>query len=493
MAELSAIQNRPLRVLISDWAWLRRDDLPPGAEVTLSRILTVYPKSQRGTPKPIHQWITKPDWFGVPREWYFWTLSAPHHQVRYALSPGNHWPDEATFAATLYPDQAACIREVTSRVVAPSANPQAIRPLGCVIKAPTASGKTALSIALLSNIRRCAVILVHKKFLFYQWLERIAQFAPHARVGVIMGSRRTYQNCDIIVAMMQTVAAWKHLPEDLISQVGVTVVDETHRASCPVLGQAVTRFRPSFRFGLTATPERKDKTECVYYNHIGPIQAEIKKLRLTPKIKLLATNFLAPRKAQEHEIQEAITHDAARSRLIAAEATRALTKDRNIIILSKRLEHLQNLAAALSVEWRAHTARINHPLPAWVVEAESVAEALDVLNPCPKIMYCVGGTPQAEVEEATLTARVILATAQYVEEAFDAPRLDTLFLAMPMVSVQQAVGRILRTHPTKKDPIVVDVVDPLVPSALRQFRKRQKVYAKIGAVYCDPTHALTPQ
>jgi superfamily II DNA or RNA helicase len=44
-------------------------------------------------------------------------------------------------------------------------------------------------------------------------------------------------------------------------------------------------------------------------------------------------------------------------------------------------------------------------------------------------------------------------------EGLDIPRLDTLLLATPRSNVEQSVGRILRAHPAKAQPRVLDVVD----------------------------------
>ena len=44
-------------------------------------------------------------------------------------------------------------------------------------------------------------------------------------------------------------------------------------------------------------------------------------------------------------------------------------------------------------------------------------------------------------------------------EGLDIPRIDTLMFASPMSDILQAVGRILRVHPEKCTPLVIDIVD----------------------------------
>ena len=57
---------------------------------------------------------------------------------------------------------------------------------------------------------------------------------------------------------------------------------------------------------------------------------------------------------------------------------------------------------------------------------------------------------------------IIIATGKYVGEGFDYPRLDTLFLALPIAwkgKVAQYAGRLHRNYPGKSDVQIYDYVD----------------------------------
>jgi superfamily II DNA or RNA helicase len=80
-------------------------------------------------------------------------------------------------------------------------------------------------------------------------------------------------------------------------------------------------------------------------------------------------------------------------------------------------------------------------------------------------------------------SRILLATGSYIGEGFDDPRLDTLFLAMPISwhgTLQQYVGRLHRIQHGKKVVRVFDYVDALVPMLARMFEKRLRGYRAIG-------------
>ena len=69
-------------------------------------------------------------------------------------------------------------------------------------------------------------------------------------------------------------------------------------------------------------------------------------------------------------------------------------------------------------------------------------------------------------------ALVILATGKYLGEGFDLPKLDTLFLALPISwkgTLAQYAGRIHRQLDGKDEVIIYDYVDAGLPMLQRMF------------------------
>lgn len=84
---------------------------------------------------------------------------------------------------------------------------------------------------------------------------------------------------------------------------------------------------------------------------------------------------------------------------------------------------------------------------------------------------------------ADFQERLILATGRYLGEGFDDPRLDTLFLTMPISwkgTLAQYIGRLHRQHAGKTEVLVVDYVDELVPVLARMATKRRLGYRALG-------------
>ena len=56
------------------------------------------------------------------------------------------------------------------------------------------------------KIKKKAIIFVQKTFLKNQWIERIQQFLPTARVGTIQGPIIDIEDKDIVIAMIQSIS-----------------------------------------------------------------------------------------------------------------------------------------------------------------------------------------------------------------------------------------------------------------------------------------------
>jgi superfamily II DNA or RNA helicase len=118
---------------------------------------------------------------------------------------------------------------------------------------------------------------------------------------------------------------------------------------------------------------------------------------------------------------------------------------------------------------------------------------------CDKVVMLKGGMPEKErarlMQELVVedTPRIVVATGSYIGEGFDDPRLDTLFLAMPISwrgTLQQYVGRLHRLYDSKKIVEVYDYVDASIPMLARMFERRLQGYKALGYSISEPNVAL---
>jgi hypothetical protein len=117
----------------------------------------------------------------------------------------------------------------------------------------------------------------------------------------------------------------------------------------------------------------------------------------------------------------------------------------------------------------------------------------------PDVITLTGGRGVKETREvlASITnvpadkQLALIATGKYIGEGFDEPRLDTLFLAMPISwkgTLQQYAGRLHRLSSNKKEVRIYDYVDIHVKMLEKMYSKRLTGYASIG--YCAKSETV---
>jgi hypothetical protein len=177
------------------------------------------------------------------------------------------------------------------------------------------------------------------------------------------------------------------------------------------------------------------------------------------------TGFRAPfdREEKDLSIQElyaGIAGDELRNQQITDDVTRAHENGRNALVLTERIAHVELLA-------------------------EKLREKI------PEVITLTGGRGRKETGKvlagiaATPASRqlTLVATGSYIGEGFDEPRLDTLFLAMPISwkgTLQQYAGRLHRLFENKKEVQIYDYVDIHVAPLEKMYRKRLAGYAASG-------------
>jgi len=78
---------------------------------------------------------------------------------------------------------------------------------------------------------------------------------------------------------------------------------------------------------------------------------------------------------------------------------------------------------------------------------------------------------------------LVIGTTPFIGEGFDAPALDTLFLAGPISYdglLIQCAGRVIRTAPGKETAEVHDYHDPATPTLAASLQRRMPGYRALG-------------
>jgi superfamily II DNA or RNA helicase len=126
-----------------------------------------------------------------------------------------------------------------------------------VLAATTAFGKTVVAAWLIAQRGVNTLVLVHRRQLLDQWVERLAAFLnlPVKSIGRIGGGRKKPTGV-LDVAVIQSLVR-KDVVNDCVADYGQVIVDECHHLSAHSFEQVVRRAKARFVLGLSATVTRK--------------------------------------------------------------------------------------------------------------------------------------------------------------------------------------------------------------------------------------------
>jgi superfamily II DNA or RNA helicase len=290
-------------------------------------------------------------------------------------------------------------------------------------------------------------------------------------IGVIGGGKRRPTGV-IDVALIQSLVRNGEVA-DIVADYGHVIVDECHHLSAASFELVARRSKARYVVGLSATVARKDGHHPIIFMQCGPVRhrvdarVQIAERGIRHRVRDHSTKFELPSSLASVErpsisaIYAALAQDSGRNDLIFDDVLKSLEAKRSPIVLTERKDHLDYLQKRFSPFVR------NLVVLRGGMSAKDRKIATAALN-------------VADGDE-----RLILATGRYIGEGFDDARLDTLFLTMPIAwkgTLAQYVGRLHRLHDGKRDVLVVDYVDQMVPVLARMAAKRRAGYRAIGYV-----------
>lgn len=359
-----------------------------------------------------------------------------------------------------------------------------------ILSGTTAFGKTIVAIKLIAEKKINTLILVDKISLLSQWRERLSEFliinetlpeeqittAPKrgrrkkkSVIGQIGGGKNALSGI-IDIAVMQSLSRQGEVKE-CVKNYGLVIADECHHASAFTYEQILKTTHAKYIYGLTATPTRKDGHHPILFMHCGPTryrdnpkkQAENRPFdhyiipRFTPLRVPLGTDS---KDLSIQELYSQIMDNDFRNQLIVEDVLRNHRQGRSCLALTLRTAHVERLA-------------------------KSIEENI------PDVIALTGGMGRKSTREAFERIAsipdekniVLVATGHFIGEGFDEPRLDTLFLAMPISwkgTLQQYAGRLHRLFKTKKEVRIYDYVDIQIKMLENMYQRRLNGYASMG-------------
>lgn len=321
----------------------------------------------------------------------------------------------------------------------------------------TVTHNTVIALNIISKLKKKTLVIVHKEFLVNQWIERIEEFLPTARIGKIQGQIVDVDDKDIVIGMLQSLSMKEYPVTLFANNFGLTTFDECHHIAAEVFSRALFKIVTKYMLGLSATMNRKDGLTKVFKMFIGPIFHTEKRDS--------DDNVLVRKIVYENDDEEFnkttlnFKGQVHYSMMIKKVCEFSFRTEFILKVLEKLL--LENKEQQIMI--LAHNKSILNYLYK-AIETRNMAS----------VGYYIGGMKEQDLKISE-TKKVVIATFAMAEEALDIKTLSTLILASPKTDVTQAVGRILRIK--HKQPLVIDIVDKH-DIFQRQWIKRQKFYVK---------------
>jgi superfamily II DNA or RNA helicase len=420
---------------------LLRDELTVGAYV---------PKAPVQPPKfPIYRECSKKIY--IPRFYGTKIYGFPEES---RIPPGVPVSESLVFAGEMREYQNVIVDKYIHQVTKPENQGMGG---GGLLDVDPGKGKTVMALNVIARLRVKTLVVVHKSFLLNQWIERIQQFLPAARVGMIQGQILDIDDKDIVIGMLQSLSM-KEYPRDMFDTFGLTVYDECHHMSAEVFCRCMMKIVTKYTLGLSGTMVRKDGLTKVFKHFLGDV---------VHKEKNDTTSHAVIVKGIQYKVDDAefnlTEYDYRGNPKFSTMISKVCNYNRRSEFV---LDVLQN-ELATNPDQQVMILAHNRSLLEYfhdAIEHRKIAT----------VGYYVGGMKEAALKLSE-SKKVIIATYAMASEGLDIKTLTTLIMASPKTDVCQSVGRILRVK--HSSPLVIDIIDP--QDVFRaQWLKRQTYYIK---------------
>lgn len=327
---------------------------------------------------------------------------------------------------------------------------------GGLLDVDPGKGKTVMGLYIATQLQVKTLVIVHKSFLLNQWIERIEQFIPNARVGRIQGPKIDIENKDIVIGMLQSLSM-KEYDEGTFDSFGLSIYDEVHHLSAEVFSRCMMNITTNYTLGLSGTMQRKDGLSKVFKMFLGPVVHK-EKNKDQHEVIVKKIDYIV-----EDEDFNETKYDYRGNPQFSTMISKLCNYNRRstFIIEVIKEEFRKNPDQQLMV--LAHNKSLIEYLYK-AIEHQKIGT----------VGYYVGGMKEVALKESE-SKQIIIATYAMASEGLDIKTLTTLLMATPKTDVCQSVGRILRVK--HASPVVIDIVD-FHEIFEKQWLKRRAYYVK---------------
>lgn len=423
------IRRDPDAAYLDTWLWLPKSRV---AEEQISSALRYFDER---TKSPITAWRDEPHHFRVPRNFVsseaLGGLPFPVYDTRFKAFP------KVTFKSNVVLDA-----QEPTKTYQRDGSAALLNTHDGILCLRCGAGKTVVSLHSAAQLNHPILVIVQDKGLAKQWAEEIEWVLgiPQHEIGRVGGDGAPFNwERPICIAVINTLAIRARdntLPVEMTRHFGTIIIDEAHTMGAPFFNLGVPPFHGR-RWGLSATPLREDGFDSllrytmgqVIYTYLIPdLRPKVFFQRLPTRLNLSDPNVVAATHDISGKLHIGMTYGylatvPERLDAISKDITNALNAGRQILVLTHSRVMCDELAK------RFPSAGICH---ADVSEADRIS----------RIKNC----------------NPVVAIMRLGKQALNKKSLDTLLVCEPFTkegTIQQTMGRVLRSMSGKKEPYVV--------------------------------------
>ena len=347
-----------------------------------------------------------------------------------------------------------------------------------ILQSKAGSGKTQMGIALIKEYGRRALWVTHTVDLLRQSKDRALQYMDKDLIGTITEGK-------VNIGKGVTFATVQTLSKLDLSQYkdmwDVIIVDECHRVcgsptQLSMFSKVLNSLAARHKYGLSATVHRADGMINATKSLLGDIVYTVPDEAVADKVLRVG---IYPVGTGVKITRECLNTDGTinyarlinylcenMDRMMVIHDAIVKEKNHSCLVLSDRLEHLENLIQLLPPTMKPYAVMVSGKMTTKKGKLEREKAIEDMREGKKKYLF---------------------ATYSLAREGLDIPRLERLFLTTPQKDfavITQSIGRIARTFDGKSNPVCYDFIDQIGYTE-KMFKHRLRHYKKGGCYICE--------
>ena len=320
----------------------------------------------------------------------------------------------------------------------------------CFINALVGWGKTFTALHIAHKLGQKTLVVTHTTALRDQWIEE-AESLFGFRPGIIGSQKFDIEDHFLVIGNVQTIT--KNIPK-LAKEFGTIILDEAHHVPATTFSSIIDGMYSRYRIALSGTMQRTDGKHVIFKDYFGDkIYKPPQSHTMNPIIKLVPTGLYLPPGVTWAKKMNDLLYNEDYQQFIAAIAQTQINEGHSVLVVADRVEFLNKVKEHLGPTCVLITGDTDFDTRKELIE---------------------------EVEAGTKMC--IAGSRQIFSEGISINRLSCVILAVPTsnpISLEQIIGRIMRLHIDKKNPVVIDLQFSS-PSDRRQNAARMAFYASKG-------------